>query len=85
MAGSDYEAQSGTLTFAPGETSKTIRIAIYGDTVIEDYEYFSISLTNPSNNVRLNNYSWGFGYINNDDAVVTPPKGHKGGNSGGKK
>ena len=28
IAGSDYVAQSGTLTFAPGETSKTIEIAV---------------------------------------------------------
>lgn len=31
-AGSDYDALSGTLTFAPGETQKTITVAIRGDT-----------------------------------------------------
>jgi hypothetical protein len=34
-AGSDYEATSGTLTFAPGGTSQTISVTIYGDTEAE--------------------------------------------------
>lgn len=34
-AGSDYTAASGKLTFAPGETSKTIAVPIIGDTVVE--------------------------------------------------
>jgi hypothetical protein len=34
-AGSDYEAASGTLTFLPGETTKTIVVTVYGDTVAE--------------------------------------------------
>jgi len=32
-AGSDYTATSGTLTFAPGETSKTIPVPVAGDLV----------------------------------------------------
>ena len=31
LAGSDYEAASGTLTFAPGETAKTIRVVVLDD------------------------------------------------------
>ena len=30
-AGSDYQTGSGTLTFAPGETSKTISVPVIGD------------------------------------------------------
>jgi hypothetical protein len=33
---SDYRLNSGTLTFAPGETSKTVRIELINDTTIED-------------------------------------------------
>ncbi|BAQ63251.1 Calx-beta domain-containing protein [Geminocystis sp. NIES-3709] len=45
-AGSDYVAKTGTLTFAPNETSKTISIVINGDTTGEDNETFFINLTN---------------------------------------
>jgi chitinase len=44
-AGSDYVAASGTLTFAAGETSKTVTVAVKGDRVGEADEYFSVSLT----------------------------------------
>ena len=49
MAGSDYTAVSGTLTFAPGETSKTISVAVAGDTINEPDETFVVNLSNPSN------------------------------------
>ncbi|MEN3068225.1 retention module-containing protein, partial [Uliginosibacterium sediminicola] len=44
-AGADYTANSGTLTFAPGETSKTITVAILNDTVYEGAETFSVNLS----------------------------------------
>ena len=37
-AGSDYVAQTGTLTFAPGETTKTITIAVNRDRNVEANE-----------------------------------------------
>ena len=42
-AGSDYVAASGTVTFAPGETSKVIKVAVLGDTVVEANESFNLS------------------------------------------
>jgi hypothetical protein len=45
-AGSDYQAASGTLTFAPGETSKTITVLVYGDRVPEPNETFFVNLSN---------------------------------------
>ena len=48
-AGSDYEATSGTLTFAPGETTKTVPVTIYGDTQVEANETFRLNLSNPVN------------------------------------
>jgi probable HAF family extracellular repeat protein len=48
-AGSDYLATSGTLTFAPGETSKTITVQVLGDRLAEPNETFSVNLSNPSN------------------------------------
>ena len=48
-ASSDYEAQSGTLTFAPGETTKIITVAVIGDRLPEPNETFSVNLTSPNN------------------------------------
>jgi len=46
-AGSDYTATSGTLTFAPGQLSKTISIPIIDDRVFENgLESFTITLSN---------------------------------------
>jgi uncharacterized protein len=47
-AGSDYLAVSGTVSFAAGETSKTISVPIIGDTVPEDSETLTLTLSNPS-------------------------------------
>jgi chitinase len=47
-AGSDYQAASGTLTFAPGETSRTIDVTVNSDTNIEPDETFTVRLTNSS-------------------------------------
>lgn len=46
LAGSDYTATSGTLTFAPGELTKQITILVTGDTVPEDTEVFFVDLSN---------------------------------------
>jgi hypothetical protein len=48
-AGSDYQAASGTLTFAPGETSKSITVLVNGDRVPEPNETFSVNLSSPTN------------------------------------
>lgn len=43
-AGSDYTAANGTLTFAPGETSKAIDVSVLGDTTLEPDETFTMEL-----------------------------------------
>jgi hypothetical protein len=48
-AGSDYQAASGTLTFAPGETSKTITVLVKGDRVGEPNEAFVVNLSSSTN------------------------------------
>ncbi|KDB53637.1 hypothetical protein X805_07670 [Sphaerotilus natans subsp. natans DSM 6575] len=53
LAGADYVAQNGTLTFAPGETSKTITVTILDDAVYEGPESFSVELSAPTNSVIL--------------------------------
>jgi hypothetical protein len=47
-AGADYTAVSGTLTFAPGETAKTIPVPITDDATAEPAETFSVNLSNPN-------------------------------------
>jgi len=46
-AGQDYVAGSGTLSFAPGVTTRTISVAINGDAVDEPTESFDVDLSNP--------------------------------------
>jgi Calx-beta domain len=48
-AGSDYQAASGNLTFAPGETSKSIVVWVNGDRLPEPNETFLVNLSNPTN------------------------------------
>jgi Calx-beta domain/FG-GAP-like repeat len=47
-AGSDYQAASGTLTFAPGQTSKTINVLVKGDGLPEPNETFVVDLSSPT-------------------------------------
>jgi hypothetical protein len=44
----DYEFAAGTLTFGPGETTKTIPILINEDSFLEGTESFVINLSNPT-------------------------------------
>ena len=49
-AGSDYLAISPTtLTFAPGETSKSVTVSVLGDTLSEGNETFFLDLSAPTN------------------------------------
>ncbi len=63
----DYAAISGTLTFGPGVTSRTITAPVNGDTVPEPTETFSVDLSNPSNAVIADGH--GVGTINDNDAT----------------
>ena len=46
-AGMDYRATSGTLTFAPGETRKSVSVPILDDAIDEGTEYFQLRFSNP--------------------------------------
>ncbi len=67
--GSDYQAVSGTLTFAPGETSKTITVLVNGDRVAEPNEWFSIKLSEPTNAFVA--YGQGVGGIMDDEPRIS--------------
>jgi len=73
-AGSDYVAQSGTLTFAPGETVKVIRVATVGDSVVEANESFTVRLSAPSGATLADAQATGT-ILNDDVAPVLPSLG----------
>ena len=72
-AGSDYQAVSGTLTFAPGETSKTINVLVNGDRLPEADESFYVVLYNPTNAdfFRGDPTVWGDGTIVDDEPRIS--------------
>lgn len=67
LAGSDYVARQGTLSFAPGETAKTISVRLVGDNVAEATETFRIKLSNPQGAVLAD--PAGLARILDDDAA----------------
>ncbi|WP_145244409.1 Calx-beta domain-containing protein [Urbifossiella limnaea] len=66
-AGSDYAAASGTLTFAPGETSKTVTVSATSDNTFEPDETFTLTLSGAANAGGA--AGTGTGTIANDDAI----------------
>ena len=64
-AGSDYLSAGSSLTFTPGETSKSITVPINGDTEVEPNETFFVNLSNAANATINDNQ--GIGTIVNDD------------------
>ncbi len=48
LAGADYTATNGTLTFAPNETAKLVQIPILDDLTPESTEQFMLMISNPS-------------------------------------
>jgi serralysin len=53
IAGSDYNSNSGTLTFATGETSKTITVQLLDDLISEPTENFYVNLSNVTGNAII--------------------------------
>jgi uncharacterized delta-60 repeat protein len=75
-AGSDYTATSGTLIFAPGETSKTVAVPITNDSADEPDETFVLNLIGARNGSVADDQ--GAGTITDDDnptqgADITAP------------
>jgi hypothetical protein len=65
-SGTDFEATSGTLDFAAGQTSATITVAVNGDDTPEANETFLVSLSNPTDGAALED-AVGQGIILTDD------------------
>ena len=70
LAGQDYVAQSGTLTFAPGVTQQNILVAVTGDAVVEGSETFTVNLSDPSEGASILD-GGATGTIVDDDASLS--------------
>jgi hypothetical protein len=79
-AGTDYTATSGTLVFAPGETSMSVDVPVIGDTTLEPDETFMLTLSNPVNATL--GTATATGTITNDDVATASP-GHYNGSIAG--
>lgn len=82
IAGRDYEANSGTVVFAPGETSKTVEVFVNGRTVETEDRVFYVMLAPPVNALLADEI--GACIIHVDTTGTTPvvtviiPRGEKG-------
>ncbi len=65
----DYTNTSGTLTFTPGQTTRTITVPVIGEIVPEANETFFVNLSGATNATISDNQ--GVGTITNDDVPVT--------------
>ena len=68
-AGSDYTETSGTVTFGPLETTKTVSVAVIDDSHDEGSETMTLTLSNPSGARLGDSTATGTGTINNTDAM----------------
>jgi chitinase len=71
-AGQDYTAQTGTLTFAAGETSKVVIVKVTGDTVVEANETLKLTLSSPSGATIKDGVAVGT-IVNDDNATPSLP------------
>jgi hypothetical protein len=69
VAGTDYTATAGSLTFAPQETVKTITVRVQSDLLDEANETFQVSISNLVNAFLADGI--GLGTITDDDASPT--------------
>ena len=71
IAGQDYAATTGTVTFLNGEITKTIFVPIINDTLDEPAESFNIALSNPTGGAFVVSPSSHIELITDDDNPPT--------------
>ena len=76
-AAGDYAHASGVLTFAPGETTKSIAIGVVADTVVEQDETFAVALSDPVNATILSGAATGT-IVNDDVRPQAAPGNYRG-------
>jgi hypothetical protein len=69
IAGRDYVAAAGFVTFAPGQTQRTVGVWVLGDRVREADERFRVNLATPVNATISPTAGFATGLIVNDDGL----------------
>lgn len=70
-AGSDYNAASGSLSFAAADTSKTITVATIDDAAVEPTETLNVTLSSPTGGATITR-NVGVGSITDNDVAGSP-------------
>ncbi len=74
LAGSDYVAGSGTVTFAPGEMEKFVTVSVIDDTTVESSETLLLNLSGASSNAAISDGQAQGTVTDNDVAPPPPPR-----------
>lgn len=72
QAPTDYDAESGTVTFSPGERTAVVDVPVNGDKTDESDEAFDLNLPNVSSNATLGDSSGRVTIVDDDDEI--PPE-----------
>lgn len=84
LAGADYTATDGTLSWPAGDLGeRIITVPLVNDSASESNETFRITLSNATGGVAIEGSSTIDVTITDDDAVVPPGPGNGGGSGGG--
>jgi hypothetical protein len=75
QAGSDYRGAAGTLHFAPGVTTQTVRVELVNDGTAEAAQSFALALSNVSNATLASNVAWAT-ILDDDTRVLDADDSH---------
>jgi hypothetical protein len=78
LAGADFSAATGTLTFGPGVTSQTFTVSIINDIVLDPMERILLTLGSPTGGATLGSPSRAFLNINDNEPPFTFQEGAAG-------
>lgn len=70
IGGMDFTVTSGSITFQPSETQKSVTIEINNDSVVEEMEYFFVQLSLPDGSL-MNETNVILGAVNRSVVNIT--------------
>ena len=70
IGGMDFTVTSGSITFQPSETQKSVTIGINNDSVVEEMEYFFVQLSLPDGSL-MNETNVILGAVNRSVVNIT--------------